>query len=178
MKFAILGFIIGICIGIPCIIIGCNPNIGKCVNNELFSGYIKSYHIEKNSCCKGYIKRYCVEYYDCYNSFAVLTTNNNVSCLIMVDNNNSNNISALIDAENKYTYNKKLTLYYNSDINRCYNDSKLLSVWYCGLISLSFAGGNLIIIIYYCIKYYYKTQYYNYDMNSIEVIDFYTEEHL
>ncbi len=176
--------IISFIIGLPTFLIGCNLNISsECFSYDVFDGYIYKYEIYQKTCFKcihADIKGECesYQYYSCWDGYLYASEKNK---LTQTDTSLSNlsipsgskcelKTASSIDSEykvkksmNSYNYGDKVRWYKYKGTSECKTDSYVISLWYIGILFLSFTCVVLVLSIgiymYYLIEPYISRNY-------------------
>ncbi len=150
-------FIICFIIGLPTILVGCNPNVENgCATREIWNGIVRDTNIKEKECsdCVSYCtnknsRTCCVyKYYDCYQvNIKFSYSSSNKTCTY--SRGPYEKSSTAEDVEDSYPIGKKHALSVDPNTNDCStNVREFLNVWIVGVTFLSIAA--LMVLIGIC----------------------------
>jgi hypothetical protein len=154
---AVISFIIGL----PTFLFGCNTSVSKeCIGYNIFNGIVYKTVINEETCSS------CIIYYD----NGICQIYNDYSCwdayvyAHYINNNNQTTSSCKLQTafseSSEYNAEKSLDIYYIGEnvnwykkkgTNECEINVNLLTLWYVGVVFLSFTGLMILIgFIMFC----------------------------
>ena len=145
LLFSLVLIGIGIIIGLPTFLSGCNLSAIKycAFSYNKFNGYVYETEIKEDKC--GRSGNECWNIY----SYASNTQNYNISttqCIYTVEEGVKDKSSANNYAK-EYYVGKPVSWYKKTHSDSCFDKSTLTQLWYVGIIFFSFAGSGLLLCI-------------------------------
>lgn len=170
-------FIICFIIGLPTILVGCNPNVKNgCATREIWDGHVKDTNIKVKECskCVAYCttknsRSCCVyNYYDCYQvNIKFLYSSSNKTCTY--SRGTYDEFSKAENVQDSYPIGEKHLLSVDPNTDECSTNVKeFFNVWIVGVTFLSIAALTLVIGLGYAMFNYFSLRFTN-KVNSHEL---------
>ena len=175
MYLFVIIAIVTFIIWLPTFLLGFNPSISnKCVAYNTFSGNVYKTKVYEETCSKcvkkdkkGNCERYT--YYSCWDAYVYahdINSNNQTisSCKLQTAESSKSEYSAEKSTE-KYKIGENVNWYKKKGTSNCETGSKVISLWYVGVVFLSLTG--LVLLVGFIVFVFTKIKI----INNYKIID-------